>query len=90
MEGTNTEDIDVELVDCEMMVVETGVMVELVADVVIAGGTVLVSIVVDVITVDVGSNIEVVDGDGASQIVYSQCNVYESEERRNACNNISN
>ena len=52
-----------------MTVVETGVMVELVTDVVVAGGTVLERVVVDVITVDVGSDIEVDDGDGASQIV---------------------
>ena len=93
IEGTSTVDsvIDVELVDCGMVVVETGVMVELVTDVVETGvmvelvtgvvetgGTVLERIVVDVvITVDVGSEIEVIDGDGVSQIVYSQCKVYE-------------
>ena len=73
MEGINTVGVDsvivVELVDCEMIVVETGVMVELVTDVVVAGGTVLERIVVDVITVNVGSDIEVDDGDGVSQIV---------------------
>lgn len=82
--------IDVELVDCEMTVVETGVMVELVTDVVVAGGAVLERVVVDVIIVDVGLDIEVVDGDGASQIVYSQCNVYDSGVKRNTCNSINN
>ena len=72
-----------------MTVEETGVMVELVTDVVEAGGTVLERIVVNVITVDVGLEIEVVDGDGVSQIVYSQCIVYESGVMRNACNSIN-
>ena len=71
-----------------MTVVETGVMVELVTDVVVAGGTVLERVVVDVITVDVGSDIEVDDGDGASQIVYSHSNMYDPGVMKNACSNI--
>ena len=93
VEGTNTVDvdsvIDVKLVDCKMTVEETGVMVELVTNVVEAGGTVLERIVINVITVDVGLEIEVVDGDGVSQIVYSQCIVYKSGVMRNAYNSIN-
>ena len=66
---------EVELVDCEVTAVEIGVMVELVVE---EGDAVVDRIVVDTITVDVGSEIEeVIDGNGAPQILYSQLAVYE-------------
>lgn len=77
--------IDVELVSCEMIVVETGVMVELVTEVVEKCGTVVGRTVVNVITVDVDLGTEVVDGDGLSQIIYSQSNVYEPALITNTC-----
>ena len=57
-----------------MTVVETGVMIELVTDVV---EIVMMELVVEaggkvVDTVDVGCDIEVVDGNGVSQTAYSQ------------------
>ena len=57
-----------------MTVVETGVMIELVTDVV---EIVMIELVVEaggkvVDTVDVGCDIEVVDGNGVSQTAYSQ------------------
>ena len=58
-----------------MTVVETGVMIELVTDVVEI--VVMMELVVEtggkvVDTVDVGCDIEVVDGNGVSQTAYSQ------------------
>ena len=75
----NTTDVDsvnkVELVDCEVTAVEIVVMVELVVE---EGDAVVDRIVVDTITVDVGSEIdEVIDGNGVLQILYSQLAVYE-------------
>ena len=75
----STTDVDsvneVELVDCEVMAVEIGIMIELVVE---EGDTVVDRIVVKATTVDVGSEIdEVIDGNGALQILYSQLAVYE-------------
>ena len=74
----STTDVDsvseVELVDCEVTAVEIGIMVELVVE---EGDTVVDRIVVKATTVDVGSEIEeVIDGNGVSQILYSQLAVY--------------
>ena len=75
----STTDVDsvneVELVDCEATAVEIGIMVELVVE---EGDAVVDRIVVKATTVDVGSEIEeVIDGNGVSQILYSQLAVYE-------------
>ena len=51
------------------------------------GNTIVDKTVLDVITatVDVCSGIKVVDGDGVSQILYSQSIVYEPSSRTRAC-----
>ena len=83
----STTDVDsvneVELVDSEVTAVEIGVMVELVVE---EGDAVVDRIVVDTITVDVGSEIEeVIDGNGAPQILYSQLAVYELALKAYTC-----
>ena len=79
MEGINTVDGDsvivVELVDCEMTVVETGVMVELVTNVVVAGGTVLERIVELKVTLGIE------DDSGITEVVGIGLGVGDSVDR---------
>ena len=81
--GSTTTDVDsvniVELVDC---VVEIDVVEE--------GDIVVDRVVVDATVVEVGSETEeVIDGNGASQILYSQLTVYgPASVKTNACNRV--
>lgn len=81
--------IDVERVNGEMTVVEISVTIELVVGVVEEGAIVVGRIAVDVISVDAGSVTVVDDGNGVSQILYSQSNAYELALITRTYNNIS-